>query len=92
MTILISKIAHGRLTPQNTGGEENLQFLLQPARLKKALEALDVDGSGEIDLPEWEEARGGAVQPTDSARPALDARRGSIATPKRPLGLDASRP
>ena len=34
-------------------GEENLQFLLQPARLKKALEILDEDGSGEIDVEEW---------------------------------------
>ena len=34
-------------------GEENLQFLLQPARLKKALEVLDEDGSGEIDVEEW---------------------------------------
>ena len=34
-------------------GEENLQFLLQPARLKKALKALDTDGSGEIDVEEW---------------------------------------
>ena len=33
-------------------GEENLQFLLQPARLKKALKALDTDGSGEIDVEE----------------------------------------
>ena len=33
-------------------GEENLQFLLQPARLKKALEVLDEDGSGEIDIDE----------------------------------------
>ena len=37
-------------------GEENLQFLLQPARLKKALEVLDEDGSGEIDVDEWEQA------------------------------------
>ena len=36
-----------------TCGEENLQFLLQPARLKKALKALDTDGSGEIDVEEW---------------------------------------
>ena len=34
-------------------GEDNLQFLLQPARLKKALKALDTDGSGEIDVEEW---------------------------------------
>ena len=37
-------------------GEENPQFLLQPARLKKALEVLDEDGSGEIDVEEWEQA------------------------------------
>ena len=37
-------------------GEDNLQFLLQPARLKKALQALDSDNSGEIDVEEWEEA------------------------------------
>ena len=35
-------------------GEDNLQFLLQPARLKKALEILDGDDSGEIDVDEWE--------------------------------------
>ena len=34
-------------------GEENLQFLLHPPRLKKALEVLDEDGSGEIDIEEW---------------------------------------
>ena len=31
-------------------------FLLHPPRLKKALEALDADGSGEIDVEEWETA------------------------------------
>ena len=36
-----------------TCGEENLQFLLHPPRLKKALEVLDEDGSGEIDIEEW---------------------------------------
>jgi len=39
-----------------TCGEENLQFLLHPPRLKKALEVLDEDGSGEIDIEEWESA------------------------------------
>ena len=39
-----------------TCGEENLMFLLHPPRLKKALEALDADGSGEIDVEEWETA------------------------------------
>ena len=28
-------------------------FLLHPPRLKKALEALDEDKSGEIDIEEW---------------------------------------
>ena len=31
-------------------GEENLQFLLHPPRLKKALAVLDEDKSGEIDV------------------------------------------
>ena len=33
-------------------GEENLQFLLQPARLEKALDQLDTDNSGEVDVDE----------------------------------------
>ena len=33
-------------------GEENLQFLLQPARLEKALAQLDTDNSGEVDIDE----------------------------------------
>ena len=39
-----------------TCGEENLQFLLVPARLAKALEVLDTSKDGEVDLAEWEEA------------------------------------
>jgi len=39
-----------------TCGDENLSFLLHPPRLKKALEALDEDKSGEIDIEEWETA------------------------------------
>ena len=39
-----------------TCGEENLMFLLPPPRLKKALEVLDTDGSGEVDVDEWETA------------------------------------
>ena len=39
-----------------TCGEPNLQFLLQPARLKKALDVLDTSKDGEIDIDEWEEA------------------------------------
>ena len=37
-------------------GEDNLQFLLHPPRLQKALEVLDTDGSGEVDVDEWETA------------------------------------
>ena len=33
-------------------GEENLQFLLHPPRLDKALDALDTDKSGELDIEE----------------------------------------
>ena len=36
-----------------TCGEENLQFLLHPPRLQKALEILDTDNSGEVDEKEW---------------------------------------
>ena len=39
-----------------TCGEENLQFLLHPPRLQKALEILDTDNSGEVDEKEWDEA------------------------------------
>jgi len=39
-----------------TCGEENLQFLLVPARLEKALEVLDTSKDGEVDIDEWEEA------------------------------------
>ncbi|KAH8092909.1 hypothetical protein JL720_5077 [Aureococcus anophagefferens] len=37
-------------------GEENLQFLLRPARLEKALEVLDTSKDGEVDADEWETA------------------------------------
>ena len=39
-----------------TCGEDNLQFLLHPPRLQKALEILDTDKSGELDADEWEAA------------------------------------
>ncbi|KAH8057468.1 hypothetical protein JL721_9717 [Aureococcus anophagefferens] len=59
-----------------TCGEENLQFLLVPARLEKALEVLDTSKDGEVDVDEWEEAihRGlAALEERPSAR-APDAR------------------
>ena len=34
-------------------GEPNLQFLLQPKRLEKALKVLDTSQDGEIDADEW---------------------------------------
>ncbi|KAH8092914.1 hypothetical protein JL720_5082 [Aureococcus anophagefferens] len=40
-------------------GNENLQYLLVPARLEAALNQLDTDRDGEISGPEWEEAIGG---------------------------------
>ena len=40
-----------------TCGEPNLQFLLPPPRLQKALEILDTDKSGEVDADEWRVAR-----------------------------------
>ena len=33
-----------------TCGDENLEFLLHPPRLQKALEILDTDKSGELDV------------------------------------------
>ena len=35
-----------------TCGEDNLTFLLHPPRLQKALEILDTDKSGEVDIDE----------------------------------------
>ena len=55
-------------------GEENLQFLLQPARLEKALAQLDTDNSGEVDIDECT-ARRLTCHPID-ATPAR--RRGSF--------------
>ena len=37
-------------------GNENLQYLLVPARLEMALNTLDTDRDGEINMPEWESA------------------------------------
>jgi Ca2+-binding EF-hand superfamily protein len=45
------------ITFLTTCGEENLQFLLHPPRLQKALEILDTDKSGEVDADEWRVAR-----------------------------------
>ena len=39
-----------------TCGEPNLQFLLQPKRLERALKVLDTSNDGEVDVDEWEEA------------------------------------
>ena len=36
----------------STCGDENLEFLLHPPRLQKALEILDTDKSGELDVDE----------------------------------------
>ncbi len=53
---------HASFPPQevitflNDCGNPNLQYLLVPARLEAALEALDTDRSGEIDAMEWEAA------------------------------------
>ena len=41
------------ITFLNDCGNPNLQYLLVPARLEAALEALDTDRSGEIDAMEW---------------------------------------
>ena len=38
-------------------GEDNLQFLLHPPRLQKALAILDTDKSGEIDIDECTASR-----------------------------------
>ncbi|KAH8060904.1 hypothetical protein JL720_13494 [Aureococcus anophagefferens] len=37
-------------------GNQNLQYLLVPARLEMALNTLDTDRDGEINMPEWESA------------------------------------
>ncbi|KAH8092916.1 ryanodine-sensitive calcium-release channel [Aureococcus anophagefferens] len=37
-------------------GEPNLQFLLVPRRLQKALDEIDTDGSGDVSKGEWEPA------------------------------------
>ena len=34
-------------------GNENLQYLLVPARLDAAMAAIDTDSDGEITAPEW---------------------------------------
>ena len=51
-----------------TCGEDNLQFLLHPPRLQKALEVLDGDKSGEIDVDEWELARRPRFKPNFARR------------------------
>ena len=34
-------------------GEPNLQFLVRPKTIRRALRVLDVSGDGEIDIDEW---------------------------------------
>ena len=36
-----------------TCGEPNLQFLVRPKTIRRALRVLDVSGDGEIDIDEW---------------------------------------
>ena len=38
-------------------GEPNLQFLVRPKTIRRALRVLDVSGDGEIDIDEWRVAR-----------------------------------
>ena len=54
----------------NNSGEENLQFLLQPKRIEHALDILDTDKSGELDIDEW-------VRSSDMR--LLGGRRGGVA-------------
>ena len=44
-------------------GEDNLQFLLHPPRLQKALAILDTDKSGEIDIDECTASRRPPIVP-----------------------------
>ena len=72
----ISRRSQEVITFLNDCGNPNLQYLLVPARLEAALEALDTDRSGEIDAMEWYGAR----------RPVLRLRRAIDATPESPPG------
>ncbi len=38
-------------------GEPNLQFLVRPKTIRRALRVLDVSGDGEIDIDEWRVAQ-----------------------------------
>ena len=40
-----------------TCGEPNLQFLVRPKTIRRALRVLDVSGDGEIDIDEWRVTR-----------------------------------
>ena len=51
-------------------GNQNLQYLLVPARLEAALNVLDTDRDGEISGPEWEEAIESALANKLEARAA----------------------
>ena len=87
-----------------TCGEDNLQFLLHPPRLQKALEILDTDDSGEVDEKEWCVWRRPfyhrlyAVIPSnlgrhrrDGSRPKIRADRRDMEPPRRHR-RDGSRP
>ena len=62
-------------------GEENLQFLLHPPRLKKALAVLDEDKSGEIDVEECA-ARRLTCQAIEAPASLVDVRTGETAIQK----------
>ena len=57
-TEIVDAVTHDKKVISFLGscGEPNLQFLLQPKRLEKALKTLDTSQDGEIDGDEWEAA------------------------------------
>ena len=54
-TEIVDAVTHDKKVISFLGscGEPNLQFLLQPKRLEKALKVLDTSQDGEIDADEW---------------------------------------
>ena len=53
-----------------TCGNQNLMYLLEPARLQQALAVLDTDRDGQIDASEWEDAIENALKAKLQARAA----------------------